>query len=110
MPNAPRTYDEITRATVPDPDSSWRPSPEQEKRAFEGFRAMAPEEQRLWDRVHDALLSAGVDTTQLHIEVDRDRVILRGQVWDRHTLNRIPDIVHDVEGVGAVIDQLVIAP
>jgi osmotically-inducible protein OsmY len=111
MPNRPpRTYDEIVRATVPNPDSSWRPTQEQERRAKEGFRALAPDEQRLCDRVHDALLAAGIDTTQLHIEVDRDRVILRGHVRDHHALNRIPDLVEQVEGVGSVIDQLVIAP
>jgi hypothetical protein len=111
MPNRPpRTYDEIVRATVPDPDSSWRPTPEQERRAREGFRALDPDEQRLSDRVHDTLLAAGIDTTQLHIEIDRDRVILRGHVRDHHALSRIPDLVRDVEGVGTVIDQLVIAP
>ena len=111
MPNrAPRSYEEIVRATVPDPDSSWRPTVEQEHRAYEGFRAMAPEEQRLCGFVHDALLAAGIDTTRLNIEVDRDRVILRGEVHDAATLSRVPDIVRDVEGVGSVIDQLVIAP
>lgn len=109
MPNPPRTYDEIVRATVPEPDSSWRPSPEQEKRAREGYRALTPDEQRLCDRVHDALLAAGINTQPLQIEVDRDRVILRGQVRDRHTLDRIPDLVREVEGVGSVVDQLVIA-
>jgi hypothetical protein len=110
MPNRPpRTYDEIVRATVPEPDSSWRPSAEQEHRAYEGFRAMDPEEQRLCHRVHDALLAAGIDTTQLKIEVDRSRVILRGQVRDAHTLMHIPDLVRDVEGVASVVDQLVIA-
>jgi osmotically-inducible protein OsmY len=110
MPNAPRSYEEITRATVPDPDSSWRPTIEQEIRAFEGYRAMEPDEQRLWDRVHDALLAAGIDTSPLHIEIDRHRVILRGPVRDRHVMNRIPDIVQGVEGVGSIVDQLVIAP
>jgi osmotically-inducible protein OsmY len=94
---------------VPDPDSSWRPSVAEERRAFMGFRAMDPAEQELYDDVHDALLDAGIDTTPLHIEVDRDRVILRGQVHDHEALLRIPGIVGDVPGVSAVIDQLVIA-
>lgn len=71
---------------------------------------MTPQEQALFDDVHDALLEAGIDTTPLHIEVDRDRVILRGQVIDHETLLRAPGIVGDVPGVTAVIDQLVIAP
>ena len=111
MPNRPpRTYDEIVRATVPDPDSSWRPSPDQERRAREGFRALTPDEQSLCHRVHDALLAAGIDTTQLHIEIDRDRVILRGQVRDVQALRRAGELAGDVEGVTAVVDQLVLAP
>lgn len=111
MPNrTPRTYDEIVRRTVPDPDSSWRPTPEQERRAREGFRAMTAEEQELCNRVHDELLADGIDTTTLHIEIDRDRVILRGQVRDQHALRRVPELVGGLEGVGSVVDQLVIAP
>jgi osmotically-inducible protein OsmY len=106
---APRSYDEITRATVPEPDSSWRPSEEQEKRAKEGFRALDVDEQKLSEAVHDALLEAGMDSSTLHIEVDRDRVILRGQVRDRESMMKIPAIVGQVDGVRAVVDQLVIA-
>lgn len=110
MPNRPpRSYEDIIRATVPDPDTSWRPTTEEERRAFEGFRALDPEEQRLHDRVHDTLLEAGIDTMPLDIEIDRDRVILRGKVRDHRLLDRIPDLVRTVEGVGTVIDQLVIA-
>ncbi len=113
MPTRPtysnKSYEDITRATVPNPDSSWRPSVAEERRAFEGYRAMDPAEQVLFDAVHDALLAQGIDTTTLHVEVDRDRVILRGQVIDHETMMRIPGIVKDVDGVHAVIDQLVIA-
>jgi len=114
MPTRPRTpprsYDDIVRRTVPDPDSSWRPTREQEKRAYEGFRALDPEEQELEERVHDALLAAGLDASTLQIEIDRDRVILRGQVRDHESLMRIPSVVGQVDGVRAVVDQLVIAP
>lgn len=109
MPNPPRSYDEIVRATVPLPDTSWQPSPEEEIRAKEGYRAMSPDEQRLCERVHDALLAAGINTQPIQIEADRDRVILRGQVRDRHVLERIPDLVRGVEGVRYVVDQLVVA-
>lgn len=109
-PSPPRSYEEIVRRTVPDPDSSWRPTVEQEKRAYEGFRALDPEEQMLQERVCDALLSAGLDASTLHIEIDRDRVILRGEVRDHESLMRIPTVVGQVDGVRAVVDQLVIAP
>ena len=107
---APRSYDEITRATVPNPDSSFRPSEEQEKRAFEGYRSLDVDEQKLAEAVHDALLEAGMDSSNLQIEVDRDRVILRGKVRDREAMMKIPVIVGQVDGVRAVVDQLVIAP
>jgi hypothetical protein len=110
MPNrVPRTYDEITRATVPDPDSSWRPSDLQEKEAYEGFRALDADEQALHDRVDDALLASGEDLSQLAFEVDRDRVILRGQVRTATALRRVLEIVEHVRGVRGVVDHLVIA-
>jgi osmotically-inducible protein OsmY len=110
MPNrVPKSYDEITRATVPNPDSSWRPTKEQEAQAYEGFRAMDDEEQQLHARVLAALSSAAIDTSRVEVEVDRDRVTLRGQVRDQETLTRISQVVGEVSGVRAVLDQLVIA-
>lgn len=110
MPNRPpKSYDEIVRATVPEPDSSWRPTPAQERQAYEGFRAMDDEEQRLHHRVLSALAAASIDASTIDIEIDRDRVTLRGKVRDVETLTRIAQIVGEVEGVHAVLDQLVIA-
>jgi hypothetical protein len=96
----PKTYDEINRKTIPNPDSSWRPSPEQVKQAHEGFRAMDADEQQLHARVVAALSGTGVN-----VEVDRDRVRLRGQV-DQATLASAADTVRGVDGVGSVDDQL----
>jgi hypothetical protein len=98
-----KTYDDITRKTVPEPDSSFRPSPEQVKQAHEGFRALDADEQQLHDRVVAAL--SGVSGVQ--VEVDRDRVTLRGQV-DAATLARVPDLVRSIDGVESVDDQLVV--
>jgi osmotically-inducible protein OsmY len=110
MPNrVPKSYDEIVRATVPEPDSSWRPTPGQERQAHEGFRAMDSEETQLHHRVVGALSAASIDTSAIQIEIDRDRVTLRGQVRDRETLTRIAQVVGEVDGVSAVVDQLVIA-
>ena len=105
----PKSYDDIVRATVPDPDSSWRPSKTQEKLAHEGFRALDAYEHELAYRVHAAITAAGLDASRLQIEIDRDRVTLRGQVRDYDAMMRIPAIVGQLEGVSAVIDQLVIA-
>jgi len=102
MPN--KTYDEIVRKTVPEPDSSFRPSPEQVRQAYEGFRALDADEQALKARVEAVLVGhPGVE-----VEVERDRVILRGKVESSEEMNHVPDLVRAVEGVGVVEDQLVI--
>ncbi len=110
MPNrVPRTYDEIVRATVPDPDSSWRPSDEQEKLAYTGFRALSPEEQELHGRVERALDAGGGALDQVHVEVENDCVILRGQVRSAAAIRRVVELVENVPGVRQVVDRLVIA-
>lgn len=110
MPNrVPRTYDEITRETVPDPDTSWRPSDRQEQEAYAGHRALDGEEQDLFDDVVNSLAASGEDITRVQIEIDRDRVILRGQVRSPTALGRVVDVVRSVGGVRGVIDYLVIA-
>ena len=89
---------------------AWRrPTKEQERQAREGFRAMDADEQQLHQRVLAALSSASIDPSSIQIEIDRDRVALRGQVRDRETLTRIAQVVGEVEGVHSVLDQLVIA-
>lgn len=105
----PRTYDEIVRRTVPEPDSSFRPSPEQVRDAFEGFRALDADEQALFDRIDSALVESGHDLQDVTVEVERDRVTLRGSVRDHIALARVLDLVRGVPGVGEVVDRLVIA-
>ena len=110
MPKPPaKTYDEIVRSTVREMDGSWRPTPQQEKEALEGFRAQDAGEQELGSRVHAALAASGVDVSKVTVEIDHDRVILRGQVRDQESMMRIPSLVGRVAGVSAVVDQLVIA-
>jgi osmotically-inducible protein OsmY len=109
MPNkVPRSYDEITRATVPEPDSSFRPTVEQERQAYAGFRALDADEQALFDRVDAALQTSGHDLERVSVEIDRDRVTMRGTVTDATALARILDRVRGVDGVGEVVDRLVI--
>jgi hypothetical protein len=109
MPNrVPKTYDEITRATVPEPDSSFRPTREQVNNAYAGFRALDKDEQALFDRVDEVLQTSGHDLELVTVEVDRDRVTLRGTVTDATALARIIDRVRGVDGVGEVVDRLVI--
>jgi ATP-dependent protease HslVU (ClpYQ) peptidase subunit len=109
MPNRPpRSYDEIVRRTVPEPDSSFRPSPEQVRQAFEGFRALDADEQALLERVDGALATSGHDLQRVTVEVERDRVTVQGTVRDHEALARVLDIVREVPGVGEVVDRLVI--
>lgn len=107
----PQSYDEIVRRTVPDPDSSTRPTVRQEELAREGFRAMDDDERALRARVVDALedlvASCNVDCN-FDIEVDRDTVIVGGQVRDAAMLTRIEDVVGKVDGVGHVVNRLVV--
>ncbi|MGE0546163.1 MAG: BON domain-containing protein [Kofleriaceae bacterium] len=108
MPKRNSSYDDIVRRTVIEPDGSFRPSAEQERQAYEGFRAMDAEEQALWTRVRSALAHGGVDLEHVSVEVERDRVFVRGTVQDSTTQNRIPELIHSVEGVGDVVDLVVI--
>jgi hypothetical protein len=99
----PQSYDEIIRKTVPDLDSSQRPTVRQEQDAREGFRAMDAHEQALASRVHSALGGMGVD-----IEVDRETVTLRGKVADAAQIARAEDLVRQVDGVASVVNHLVV--
>jgi osmotically-inducible protein OsmY len=109
MPNrkAP-SYDDIVRRTVPDPDSSWRPSSDQEREAQHGFRAVDAGENALLERVRETIRAGGFDADAIGVEVDADRVILRGTVRDALALRKIPELVRQLDGVEDVIDHLVI--
>jgi osmotically-inducible protein OsmY len=107
----PQSYDEIVRNTVPDPDSSQRPTARQEALAREGFRAMDAHERALYDRVVEALEDAFACTNEcwgFEIEIDREAVTLRGQVHDPATLALVENTVRDVAGVVSVNNRLVV--
>ena len=74
------------------------------KQAYEGFRALDADEQALQERVLAAIGGRG----DITVEIDHDRVTLRGRVRDAGDLRRIPEIVRRLDGVSAVDDQLVI--
>jgi osmotically-inducible protein OsmY len=104
-----RSYDEIVRQTVPELDSSFRPTQGQEQAAYEGTRILDEDEQKLYSRVVDALLGIGdIDPSGIRVEVDRDRVTLRGQISTASSLDRIERRVHDADGVGLVVNYLTI--
>lgn len=105
----PTSYDEIAKRTVVEPEGVFRPSAEQVRQAREGFRALDGDEQQLLGRVRAALAASGLPIANLVVEVERDRVTVRGAVADPATLARAGDLVRAVDGVGALDDQLVIA-
>jgi hypothetical protein len=109
MPNRPKTYDEIVRRTVPEPDTSWRPTPEQEHQAHQGFRALDAAEHALFYRINRVLADHGHDLHHVAVEVERDHVIISGSVRDGAALVRVLDLIRNVEGVGSIDDQLVIS-
>ncbi len=106
--STPKSYDEITRKTVPDPEGSWRPTEGQETSAkAAGYQALDAGEQDLHDRVRDALNAHGIDTSRIAIEVVRERVTLRGSVTQGTKLDDVEQTVHAVAGVGEVSNSLV---
>ena len=104
----PKSYDEITRNTVPEPDSSYRPTVGQERAAFEGERIMSSDERVLHDAVSRALGGSGLDVSDIGIEIDGSRVTLRGRIAAVHLLPRIEAVVRDVRDVGDIVDLLVV--
>jgi hypothetical protein len=104
----PRSYDDIVRRTVVEPDTSIRPTREQEQAAREGFRALDPDEQVLHDRVVQALAALGPGASHVTSEVSRELVTLRGQVADVAMLRRIEDAVAYVTGVDTIHNQVVV--
>jgi hypothetical protein len=102
-----RSYEEIVRQTVVDPDSSERPTLEQEAAAREGFRALDPDERLLQERVLGAI--SGADISGVTVEVTRERVTLRGRVADSGKLRMLEDAVALVPGVDTIHNQVVVA-
>jgi len=105
----PRSYDDIVRRTVVDPDSSARPTREQEQAAREGFRALDADEQILYDRVRQALAGLGTDAANVTAEVSRELVTLRGSVASAATLRQVEDAVAYLTGVETIHNQVVVA-
>jgi len=104
----PKTYDEIVRATVVDPDSSVRPTREQEQAAKAGYRALDADEQVLHERVQHALVSSGADVSAVTVEVTGELVTLRGRVLDSAMLQVLEDTVAHVTGVDTIHNQVVV--
>lgn len=112
---APTSYDDIARATVPNPDGSTRPSREQIRtsRAAGGApaHAMTAEERSTVERIRTALANEGhTDTQHVEIVVQGTIALLRGTVPGPSTSARIEDVAGQVDGVTEVWNELEIIP
>ena len=105
----PHRYDDIVRKTVVEPDTSVRPTREQEEQARHGFRALDADEQIIHDSVQQALSDLGGSAAKVDVEVNRELVTLRGQVDDMSTVRAIEDAVARVTGVETIHNQVVVA-
>jgi osmotically-inducible protein OsmY len=104
----PKSYEEIVRKTVMDPDSSVRPTLGQERAGLEGFRALDSDERALQERVLAALASSGIDIYGVEVELTRDLVTLRGRVGDPGMLRTLEDAVARVPGITTIHNLVVV--
>ncbi len=95
-PRVPQTYDEITRRTVPEPDGSARPELPATTPA-----ARAPS---LREIVTDALIAGGM--TEVGVEVEDGRIVLRGWVRDPERAGRIRRAITRVAADAELVDHL----
>jgi hypothetical protein len=111
------SYDEILRRTVPNPDTSMRPSREEELLARHRFgeptehrpRPLTPSESVTLERVQRALiLDPSVDLRHVSVNIDFRCAVLVGDVPGEATSVRIEEIAGSVEGVDTVDNQLVV--
>lgn len=95
MPRTPRSYDEISRRTVVEPDGSWRaePPPTEAELRFD---------RQIREAISEALLAHGIDT--VGFEVIRGRAILRGVVHDERAVQRVERIIAEA-APDALIDN-----
>lgn len=108
-PPVARSYDEIVRRTVPEPDGSWRPSPSQERAARAGEHHLDELERALQARVSEALLEAPLDAIEaLDVEIHGDHVILHGRVRALRLITDLERRIRMVEGVAAIENRLVV--
>jgi hypothetical protein len=111
---AAKSYDDIVRQVVVDPDSSRRPSRQQEIDSFSGRHHLRPDEQALEARVHAALIHAICGGTpcpnvyDVELDVEDEAVTIRGSVPSPDLIDRIGDVVARVPGVEEVSNLLVV--
>jgi osmotically-inducible protein OsmY len=112
-----KSYDEIARNTVRNPDTSFRPSQEEEQLARHRFgqptehrlHALSARESELLERVERALVAdVNLDLEGVSVDIDDEEVVLTGRVPGPATAIRVQEIAGAVLGVRSVDNQLVV--
>ncbi|MBV8756619.1 MAG: BON domain-containing protein [Deltaproteobacteria bacterium] len=98
------TNQDLASHTIPDPSSGFRAGSDDDG----DMSAASPEEQRLLVRVQQALVDAGIGTEDLTIDIQQDRVNIRGFVATHEEGVKVGDVIRDVPGVLEVYEQLVV--
>lgn len=99
-PRSIDTYDAITRRTVLEPDGSLRADP--------GGASTEKTDHELQAVVGDALLANGM--TEVGVEVDRGRIILRGWVRDAGHVAGILRTIAKVAPDAEIDDRMHVGP
>ena len=102
-----KSYDEIVRSTVPEPDSSFQPTPDQVRDGRHGARAQDGDERALEGLVSAAV--SGIAISNLEVEVEHGRVVLFGQVASAEVLRQLEARLAEVPGVGSLDNRVVVA-
>ncbi|CAN5886121.1 hypothetical protein BH11MYX2_BH11MYX2_07430 [soil metagenome] len=108
MSKTPRTYDDLTRTTVPDPDGGSRPSPKQIEEAYAGDFTKGHDELQLYAAVQGAL-HAHAEGSGVAIDINDARVELRGSVTKASSIDELEALVRTVPGVSSVSNKLVVS-
>ncbi len=110
------SYDEILRRTVASPDTSFRPTREEEQLARHRFgestehrpHPLTARERELRMGVCEILSAeTSIDSTGVVVEIDDQEIVLIGTVPGPATAVRIQELVAAVHGVRSVDNQLV---
>jgi osmotically-inducible protein OsmY len=111
------SYDDILRATVPDPDGSFRPTRDEEELSRHRFgaptehrpHALRADERELLRRVCAALAAdPTLDLSGVEVDVDGHQIVLLGTVPGPATRVRVEDVAANLHGVELVDNQLAI--
>jgi hypothetical protein len=113
MPSkAPGSYDDIVRRTVPNPDTSFRPTRAQVEDAYKDPADrpdlhLDADERALRDRVRAAFASdPSLYDARIRVDIEGTTVVLSGTVNGPPLVHRAEEIVRTIEGVRDVDNEL----